>query len=322
MYMSEITMVSMVLIAYNQEQFIKQAIISAFQQTYLPMEIILSDDCSTDRTFDIMAEMTHDYHGPHKISLNRNLTNLGIAGNLNKAFEMSQGQFIVVQAGDDISVPNRVAELVQCWKSQKTSVDLVCSYLEDIDIDGRSTGFINKEVMFVPDVSKDPLNWRCGATGACAAYSRKLFEKYGPLNTRVMAEDWVYSFRAWVESGIAVIEAPLVKRRIHSASISVTHRNVKTVRDAALRRQLRRKAAENALGIAEEWLRAWQISGKEYKQHSEAGLRRLVRMRELQLCAHNATRAAALKIAIKIYLNKGGSVNTLKIIVRHVLRID
>ena len=71
---------------------------------------------------------------------------------------MTTGQFIVVQAGDDISVPDRVAKLVRRWKSQKTAVDLVCSYLEEIDLDGRSTGFINKEVMFVPDVSKDPSN--------------------------------------------------------------------------------------------------------------------------------------------------------------------
>ena len=39
--------------AYNQERFIREAVESAFAQTYSPLEIVLSDDCSRDRTFEI-----------------------------------------------------------------------------------------------------------------------------------------------------------------------------------------------------------------------------------------------------------------------------
>ena len=318
--MAEETLVSLVLIAYNQEQFIRESVQSALSQTYAPLEIILSNDCSNDRTYDILKAETSGYRGRHKIVLNRNTKNFGLAGNLNRAFELSKGQFIVVQAGDDISVPERVEKLVQRWQKRESQVDLVCSYFEEIDVNGNPTGFIKKEVAFVPDTSQNALKWRCGATGACAAYSRKLYEKYGYLNTRVISEDWVYSFRAWLESGIAVVEEPLVKHRTHNNSISVMGRNVNTVRDYTLRRLRRRKGAEGRLAIAEEWLRAWQISEKKRDQHIDSGLRRLVRLRELQLRAYDSTRAEAFKLAMLFLLCRGGLINAAKLLVRHVLR--
>lgn len=320
--MAEKVSVSLVMLSYNQEHFIREAVRSALSQTYSKLEIIISDDCSTDRTYEIMKEETLSYRGQHKIILNRNQENLGLAGNLNRAFELSSGEFIVAQAGDDMSLPERVEKLVRRWQKQGSPVDLVCSYFEEVDINGLPTGLIEKEVVFVPDTSKDVLEWKCGATGACAAYDRKLYEKYGPLNTRVLAEDWVYSFRAWVESGIAVVEEPLVKRRTHDASISVMHRNVNNLHDPAMRRSRRSKAAENCLGIAEEWLRAWQISGKKGNDYVSSCLQRLVKLCDLQFRCFSSTRAEALRLSMSFYLNGGGTVNTAKLFIRHVLRLN
>ena len=54
-------LVTFALFAYNQERYIREAVEGAFAQTYEPLEIILSDDCSTDRTFEIMQEMVANY---------------------------------------------------------------------------------------------------------------------------------------------------------------------------------------------------------------------------------------------------------------------
>jgi glycosyltransferase involved in cell wall biosynthesis len=267
-----------------------------------------------------MKVLASGYNGPHKIILNRNAHNLGLAGNINHAFELSAGQFIVIQAGDDISVPERVEKLVQRWQDPTAHVDLVCSYFEEIDINGKPTGYIERNVVFVPDKNKQISKWRCGATGACAAYSRILYEKYGPLDMRVFSEDWVYSFRAWLESGIAVVEEPLVKHRTHSIALSVIHQNINAVQDEPLRWRHRRKNAENSLGIAEEWLRAWKISGNKDDIRINTDLHHLVKIRHMQLLAHDSTRAAAFKLAILLLFNRGGLVNTARILVRHVLR--
>src|ERR1017187_4006697 len=117
--------VSFVLLAYKQEQFIREAVEGALAQTYSPLEIILSDDCSPDRTFEIMQEMAAAYRGPHKIILNRNPKNLGIGAHVNRGMELAKGEWIVVAAGDDISLPERTARLAEKWKSSGADIKLV-----------------------------------------------------------------------------------------------------------------------------------------------------------------------------------------------------
>jgi glycosyltransferase involved in cell wall biosynthesis len=317
--MIERPFVSFIVVAYNQERFIHDALQSAIAQTYDPLEIILSDDCSTDRTFEIIRDEVRAYCGPHLITINRNDKNLGLAGNINRAFELASGQFFVLQGGDDISLPHRTAELVRRWLNGDRPVDLVCSYFEEIDVDGKPTGFIKKNVTFVPDTTQDVLQWACGATGACAAYSRRLYDKYGPLDKHVISEDWVYSFRAWVESGIGLVEQPLVLHRTHAGSLSVVHRTVNAEQDRAVRRSLRQRMAENQLAIAKEWLHAWKLSGSPRDSHIKTELARLVRLRELQLSAYELGPLGALKAAALSFLNGAGFLSALRLIVRNGL---
>src|SRR4051812_28748150 len=93
--------------AYNQELFIREAVEAAFAQTYSPLEIVLSDDCSEDRTFEILSEMAAGYSGPHRIILNRNPVRRSIGGHINQVVAISHGELIVGAAGDDISLPLR-----------------------------------------------------------------------------------------------------------------------------------------------------------------------------------------------------------------------
>ena len=72
-------LVTVALFSYNQEHYVGEAIASILAQDYSPLEIILSDDCSTDNTFMVMQQAAKIYSGPHKIVLNRNLINLNLA---------------------------------------------------------------------------------------------------------------------------------------------------------------------------------------------------------------------------------------------------
>src|SRR5690606_9493062 len=87
-------LVTFALFAYNQENYIREAIEGAFAQTYEPLEIILSDDCSTDQTFEIMQEVVLGYNGPHKVCVRRNEVNLGLAGHINSILAQAEGEFI------------------------------------------------------------------------------------------------------------------------------------------------------------------------------------------------------------------------------------
>lgn len=320
--MAEDPLVSFVVVAYNQERFISEAVRSAFAQTYHPLEIILSDDCSPDLTFAIMEEAAAAYDGPHRVLLNRSPRNDGLASNLNRCWELSSGEFVVVQAGDDIAVPERTAELVARWRDPNAPVDLVCSHFAEIDEVGERTGVVRWDVLFIPDVSNSVLKWRCGATGACSGYSRRLHEKYGPLDKRVLSEDWVYSFRAWLERGAGVVAKPLLLHRTHNACLSVTHgRLLYTDPDAAVRKSRRRRVAENRLAIAEEWLRAWRIGGRRTDANNvEAELLRLVRLRQLDMLAFDANRVRSLRLAWAMLREGFGVAVAGRLAVRHGLQ--
>src|SRR5260370_42237196 len=84
---------------FNQESFIREAVEAAFAQTYAPLEIVLSDDCSEDRTFEIMCEMAKAYRGPHRVVLNRNPTRRSIGGRIYSIIQDAPGGVVPPRAG-------------------------------------------------------------------------------------------------------------------------------------------------------------------------------------------------------------------------------
>lgn len=314
-------LVSFLVITYNQERFVAEAIESALSQTYDPLEIVFSDDCSTDRTYEIISDKVAGYGGSHTIVLNRNRQNLGIAGNINSAFALARGGFFVMAAGDDISAPDRTGLLVQRWQGTSTPVSLVCSYFEEIDESGMPTGLVKKEVVFTPDESLPAGRWRCGATGACAAYDRMIYDKYGPLDHRVVSEDWVLSFRAWLESGIGLVESALVQHRTHAGCLSVKQRNIMKQRDPREREALRRRGASDVLARHMEWLRAWTLSGRSGAGRVAEELRREIELSALRCRGLESDRLGALGAALKAASFPRGYRVALAILLRGVLGI-
>lgn len=124
-------LVTFALFAYNQEKYIREAIEGAFAQTYEPLEIILSDDCSTDRTFEVMKEMARKYKGRHEIRLNRNEQNIGTIDHVLTVGRLASGCFMVVGAGDDISIDTRVERISSKWFENKPLAMYSDAYLID-----------------------------------------------------------------------------------------------------------------------------------------------------------------------------------------------
>jgi len=92
--------VSACIIAYNHEQYIKDCLNGALKQKVdFDYEIIVSEDCSTDKTRQILLEYEKKY--PDKIKLFLNEKNLGLIGNWIKALSLCQGEYIAICEGDD-----------------------------------------------------------------------------------------------------------------------------------------------------------------------------------------------------------------------------
>jgi glycosyltransferase involved in cell wall biosynthesis len=205
-------LITFALITYNQEQFIGEAVESALAQDYENIEIIISDDCSTDRTFEILEKIAGKYRGPHKIIVNRNKTNLGIGGHINKICEIFTGEWLVTAAGDDISLPSRVSEVRRAVQSSKEKVDCIAVQLAEIDAEGRKTGFVRNITHERVVLGASSL------AGAGLAYSRAVIKEFGRLDAQVHNEDVVLTARALLLSGVGCVEQPLVLYRSHSAN--------------------------------------------------------------------------------------------------------
>ncbi len=93
-------LVSVLIITYNQQDFIDQAIQSVVDQdTDFPFDVIVSDDCSTDRTWD--ACLSAQARFPDRVTIVRPERNLGINGNLRFVLGHATGEYIAICEGDD-----------------------------------------------------------------------------------------------------------------------------------------------------------------------------------------------------------------------------
>jgi glycosyltransferase involved in cell wall biosynthesis len=205
---------------YNQEKFVKEAIIGALAQTYSPLEIIISDDCSQDNTFQIIQNMVQDYSGPHRLRVNRNHVNLGVTQHLNRVVDMSSGQLIVLAAGDDISLPDRVAETYKCWEADGKKALALFTQANYLDYKGIVHGQVLSRVtpeMLTVDwmIRNAPI-----AHGFGLVLNRRLFDIFGPLPDDILREDVVLPVRAAILEPLKYIEMPLVYYRRHNQNLS------------------------------------------------------------------------------------------------------
>lgn len=218
--LEERPLVTFALFAYNQEKYIREAVEGAFAQTYEPLEIILSDDCSTDRTFEIMEEMEKTYKGPHQIRLNRNSRNLGVGPHIYHVYCKALGEIVISAAGDDISVPERTSNILKCWLDKKKKPALIFSAAIKIDKESKTLCELNFDKEETYFKNYNPLNPPFPVWGFSMAANRRLVLDFPPIRPGVAAEDTVFVRRASNFGGVLYANKPLVKYRIHPESIT------------------------------------------------------------------------------------------------------
>ena len=207
-------LISFVLIAYNQERFIRQAVEGAFGQTYSPLEVILSDDFSSDDTFRIMEQMARAYRGQHRVILNRNKANLGIGGHLSAALALASGELAVMAAGDDVSLGHRTNSVHQGWLNSGKRAFVITSSAHVISSDGVKVGELTCKRWEIR------LGRTFGVIGPTYALNSQVWKRFSKLDG-VYNEDTVLSLRALMLGSILAIDEPLVNYRVHGNSASI-----------------------------------------------------------------------------------------------------
>jgi glycosyltransferase involved in cell wall biosynthesis len=100
--------ISVCIPTYNQGAYVEQTVRSILNQTLLPDEIVISNDCSTDETSRILAQLQHEIS---IIKVVNQSVNLGISKNTDACLRLASGNFIVRVDSDDLLLPDYIEVL-------------------------------------------------------------------------------------------------------------------------------------------------------------------------------------------------------------------
>ena len=114
-------LVSVIMSVHNNEATVNTAIESILGQSYKNIELIITDDCSSDNSLSIIKK----YINKKNVKLIENSENKGLTKSLNSMIKVAQGKFIARQDADDISLYNRIQ--VQVELINKFNLDFVSS---------------------------------------------------------------------------------------------------------------------------------------------------------------------------------------------------
>lgn len=121
--MSEDTLVSIVVISYNSEDYILEALESVKSQSYINLELIISDDGSTDGTVLLAESWIKKYKGLFQdCRLITAEKNSGISINCNRGLRSARGQYVKLIAADDLLLPNCIRDLLNFCLTTKSEI--------------------------------------------------------------------------------------------------------------------------------------------------------------------------------------------------------
>jgi glycosyltransferase involved in cell wall biosynthesis len=176
---------TVIIISYNQEDLIGRALDSILCQREFVFEIVISDDCSTDKTWEVLQEYKKTY--PDIIKPFRNLINLGIFENMERARAKASGDVIWFCVGGDdkycdglFEEANRLIEKYNIDFSNE-AFTLYFDY-KAIAPNGEETIYRNNLIEHYNPVS---LKIRQLISNRTIGYSRKVLEKLYPIRKNI-----------------------------------------------------------------------------------------------------------------------------------------
>jgi len=205
--------ISVCLLVYNHLHLIDQVIDSILNQTYQYFEFIISDDCSTDGSYEKIIEASKK---DKRIVPIKTPENLGMAGNANYAIKTAKNKYIALLHHDDILNQNAFSLWLNCAESNE-SVAFVFNdykteklpsanfYLRD------KLKYINQGKVFLRNILLN--QWNCPVRGT-ALIRRKRFDEIGGINERfgLLADVdlWMRLSSKW---DVGYVNEPLIEVR-------------------------------------------------------------------------------------------------------------
>jgi len=214
------------LITYNGLRYLPQQLQSILAQTRAVMHIVVSDDCSTDGTWEYLE--TWASQAPVRVTLVRNDPQLGLSANFEQAVSLVEADIVFSSDQDDVWLPEKVALLAAVFEADDT-VQLAHTDAILVDAEGRDLGSTLFDEL---DISKterrdirsgDAFRVYCRrnvVTGATAAFRRRLIRLIRPLPPKnLFYHDGWLALMAAASGRVVMLDTPTIQYRQHGANL-------------------------------------------------------------------------------------------------------
>jgi len=214
-------LISIITPMYNAEKYIQETIESVLAQTYTNWEMIIVDNCSTDKSKEIVQNFITQDHRIQLIELDRNSG--GPAHPRNIGIEHAKGEYIAFLDADDVWLKDKLKKQIRYIMNAKC--DIVQTFANAIDTQSKIIGKLNNQKIY------NKLKY------FCSDLTILYFSNYININTVLMKKDMSIKFREdkylialedwmfWIEhlynnKKISLLNETLINYRIDMNSLS------------------------------------------------------------------------------------------------------
>ena len=200
---------------YNGENYLREQLDSLYAQTYIPDEIVVVDDCSTDNTRIILEE----YHQKHGLKYFINEITLGVNKNFEKSISLCSNDYISICDQDDVWLPHKIETLYKKLLSIENNLPALVSSTK-IDVDANLNKFGKARID-----SKDTDSYSTTLLGhhssGCTMMMNRALLKYIlpiPSDTKMLYDIYIGLIAAMVGNKYNIAE-PLMYYRRHTSNV-------------------------------------------------------------------------------------------------------
>jgi glycosyltransferase involved in cell wall biosynthesis len=224
--------VSVVIPVYNGEQYLREAIESVLGQDYRPIQLIVVDDGSTDRSADIARSFGSDVH--YRFQPNR-----GIGAARNTGTELARGSFLAFLDADDVWMPGKLTRQMAAFAADP-ALDMVFGLVRQFSSRDRQE----------PGTEQPPENLFQGYLAGAMLIKHDSFLRAGLFDTKWVLGEFIDWYLRVIEQGLksVVLQDVVLARRIHDDNVGVRERHhrhdyLRVVRAALERRRATERSA-------------------------------------------------------------------------------
>ena len=211
--------ISVCLPTYNRALYLRETIASMLAQTATDFELIVSDNCSTDSTAEVVAAFTDP-----RIRYVRNDENIGHYRNMDRALALARGAYVCVIHDDDVYAPEFLARESEMLDAHPNVGMVHCAvYVVSPDRRRLRVHRVSRRTRTASGV-REFVRYLGGHDVCCSTVMcrRDVWRRAGAFEHRLMCADWLMWLTVALHTDIGYLATPLVDMRVHGSSMTST----------------------------------------------------------------------------------------------------